>query len=260
MIRIKEKKIFFNVERIWFKKTKSDSNCVVSRFIRQDEYNNFSKIKSVDSYTTVITNLLQSQDEILKKMRKKIRYEVNRASKEDINIKYYTYKELAENDVLINTFEEAYIKFCKTINDKNVLKAYSRKKIKQYIDNSCIVISTAEKDGAIVYHVYIYDNDMCCLIYSVSDFRDNDVDNYLAGRINKYLHYSDILYFRELGLKEYDWGNLSTNEEEKYNGIDNFKVSFGGDVVTGYNILVSNGLIGSIIVFLYAIRKMIGKK
>ena len=62
-------------------------------------------------------------------------------------------------------------------------------------------------------------------------------------------------WFREHGYVLYDWGNISSSTNP--NGIDKFKMSFGGEVVTVYNSFVGNTLLGKILVVLYKILNKI---
>jgi hypothetical protein len=51
---------------------------------------------------------------------------------------------------------------------------------------------------------------------------------------NKYLHLRDMEYLQDLCVTVYDWGGISSSSEP--NGIDKFKMSFGGHPVRYYNI------------------------
>lgn len=259
MIRIITPTWWGGFERVWFSENAIVSNDVVlSRFLRNKTILSHEKNYLIDSYTTVFSNLTESDEELLNRMRKKVKYEVKRASKEDIELNYFFSDDLENNETIINDFEKAYYSFCKKINDKNVKKAYNRKKVMQYIDNRCIMISKGSKEGAAVFHLYVFDERNCCLLFSASDFRNAGVDQYLTGRINKYLHFRDMLMFKEMGVETYDWGNLSS--ERDFNGIDNFKISFGGEIAKGYNVLVSNNSFGNVLLAIYKLKKRIGHR
>lgn len=257
MIRIITPTWWGGFERIWFdENAKASNNVVLSRFLRNNSVNTNKKNCCIDSYTTVFSNLTESEEQLLSRMRKKVRYEVKRADKENILVEFFFSDDLKTNEEIIKEFESVYISFCEKINDKSVRKAYSRKRIIQYIDNRCLLISKGSKDGAVVFHLYVFDEKNSCLLFSASDFRDDGIDQYLTGRINKYLHFRDMLKLKEVGVENYDWGNLSS--KENYNGIDNFKISFGGDITDGYNVLTSNNFIGNFLVALYKVKKRIG--
>ena len=91
------------------------------------------------------------------------------------------------------------------------------------------------------------------LNYSVSNFRMDPSKRNLAGRMNKLLHIKDMDWFRERNYTLYDWGNISSSQNP--NGIDIFKMSFGGDVVTVYNSFVGNSFLGRLLVVLYKLAR-----
>jgi hypothetical protein len=58
----------------------------------------------------------------------------------------------------------------------------------------------------------------------------------LIGIANRFLHFSAMLYFKMQGLKVYDFGGIGLEENDlKIKGINDFKRSFGGSLVTEYN-------------------------
>ena len=114
------------------------------------------------------------------------------------------------------------------------------------------MLSKAKKDGVDVYHVYFCGGEESCLCYSVSNYRDDSSKRNLAGRMNKLLHVKDMQWFKDKGYSLYDWGNISSSDTP--NGIDKFKMSFGGDVVTLYNSFVGNSIKGKLLLLAYKIK------
>ena len=55
-----------------------------------------------------------------------------------------------------------------------------------------------------------------------------------SGRANKFLHWHDWLLLKNIGVIEYDWGGIASYDNP--NGIDKFKMSFGGEYRKYYNI------------------------
>ena len=170
-----------------------------------------------------------------------------------MDISFYTAIELNNDTKLINDFEAAYIDFAKDLDDKSVLEAYSRHKLENMINNNCILISKAAKDTIEVYHVYAWGGDSACLLYSVSNFRNDISLRNLAGRMNKLLHIRDIEWLHSKGVSLYDWGNISSSINP--NGIDKFKMSFGGEITTVYNTLVGNSIAGKLITLIYKLKR-----
>ena len=75
---------------------------------------------------TVISNLTMNEEELLNLMRKKVKYEVTRAEKDELTYEIYDSEQLANDQTIIEEFEKAYIHFAKELEDKNVIKAYKR--------------------------------------------------------------------------------------------------------------------------------------
>lgn len=252
MFRVKDKKKFLSIERVWFPDNAIASDVDLIRYLRSKfpQQGFFAVNESIE---TVLSDIQIETEAILSKCTKTVKYEVNKCAKESVEISFYKAKNLENNPGIVDEFEKAYIDFAKEIEDKSVLSAYSRHKIENMIETDSILISKAEKESITVYHVYSYGEDAACLMYSVSNFRNDSALRNLAGRMNKLLHIQDIQWFRSNGLCTYDWGNISSSTNP--NGIDKFKMSFGGDVTTVYNSLVGNSLIGKVITLLYKLKQ-----
>lgn len=255
MLVIRDRKGLITLDRMWFCELEDvlqySSDATLIRTLRSKNRPKEDNSIIINPSYTVFTDLALDERELLACMRKKVRYEVNRAAKEEFQISYYEAEDIKYNKKILHDFEMAYMSFCDILGDEAVRKAYSREKIESYVRCSCITISHIEKENCIVYHLYVHDNTSTVLLYSVSDFRDKNVDQNLSGRANKLLHYRDMLYFKEKGLESYDWGNISSIEQP--NGIDNFKISFGGKVQEIYNIWCGNKFLGKLCVFLLKI-------
>lgn len=75
------------------------------------------------------------------------------------------------------------------------------------------------------------------------------------GRANKYLHWQDILYFKEKGMKSYDWGGCG--EEEAVANISSFKRKFGGKEMIVYDGITANNRIGKLACYYLKIKNRI---
>ena len=115
--------------------------------------------------------------------------------------------------------------------------------IERYLAADGIIFSAAIHEGEVlVFHSYICDNEEARLLHSASCFREESADQSMIGRANKRLHWEDIKYFKQKGLLRYDWGGIS--DFENPNGIDEFKLKFGGEKITYYNIFAGNTVLG----------------
>ena len=246
MLRTVEKIAFFSIERVWFlpvlEKVKSRS-CVL-RYLRVEQLSEEEK-KRADKAYTIWTNLISDEKELLSCMRKQVRYEIRRALKENIQIDVW---DSAEEDIsqVLHEFYKVYLNFCKVSGYETIMKDFNVKRILSYAFYACVIVTAAKFENGAVYHLYVHDENVALLMYSASDFRNENVDSYLAGRANKLLHYKDMLFFKKRGLKIYDWGNVSSFENP--NGIDNFKNSFGGEKKILYNVYIPNNIMGKMLI------------
>lgn len=92
-------------------------------------------------------------------------------------------------------------------------------------------------DKVIIAHLYFLDcnSKRVCLESSVSDI-DSTSDiafRALIGRSNRHLHYADMLYFKQQGFEQYDFGGFDNYHihDKKKSGINKFKEGFRGVLV-----------------------------
>lgn len=254
MLKTIEKITVFSVERIWFQKSliKVQSKSPVIRYMRVENIPEEKKNKA-NKALTLWSDLTVDESELLIPMRKQVRYEIRRALKEDIQVEVWdTNKQNV--DFVLQEFHKVYNNFCLVSGYDDIIKDFNEKRIRSYADYGCVVITIAKFQNGAVYHLYVHDERVALLMYSASDFRNENVDNNLAGRANKLLHYKDMLLFKSMGVSIYDWGNVSSFDQQ--NGIDNFKVAFGGKQKVLYNVFVPNSIIGKILI---ALKEKVGK-
>ena len=181
---------------------------------------------------TLISDLSLSEEELWSITTKTVRNEINRSIRENVGISVYRGQEISDD--LLNKFNVMYHDM---YEEKGMSGYYLPiSELKEYADKDALVITTSEIDGMIVvYHSYITDGYHSRFLHSCSEFRvvDNAMRNAI-GRANKYLHWSDWLYLKQMGVIEYDWGGIESYEEP--NGIDKFKMAFGGKYNEYYNL------------------------
>ena len=184
-------------------------------------------------FHTLISDLTVDEEEIASKYSKNCRYEIRRAPREGVSCQYKVGHAITQEDILefCDFFEEFW-------NSKGVQyteKAKLYDEIQQYVKADAFGMAMAfVHDKKIVYHTYIIDNEIARLYQSASQFRvDESISQTLVGMANRYLHNQDMLYFKQLGKTQYDWGGAGHGEEVE--SITKFKESFGGTPVTMYN-------------------------
>jgi hypothetical protein len=101
----------------------------------------------------------------------------------------------------------------------------------------------------LVWHAYVMSGSTAGLLHSSSRFREGESDyRALVGRANRWLHWKDMLQFRALGMQRYDWGGLFGDESTPERaGINNFKKSFGGQLVRSFDCTLPRSLRGRVL-------------
>ena len=130
--------------------------------------------------------------------------------------------------------------FVKFYNDFATKKGtYTTSKEKLQTLGNYLKISSAKNNGKILAaHSYMVDEELGIVrgINSGTMRLNDNYDKNLIGRANKYLFLKDILHFKKMGLKTFDFGGYAkdtTNPSLK--GINEFKLMFGGKVVKCIN-------------------------
>ena len=131
---------------------------------------------------------------------------------------------------------------------KGVSSSYNPIAVKEYLLHNNLILTIAYfNDDKIAQHVYVCDDINAKLLYSVSIFRNEGLDKNLIGRANKGLHWFDILNFKSQKKQTLDWGGVTSFVSP--NGIDKFKMGFGTEQLTTYNLTVGLSLLGKLFVF-----------
>ena len=196
---------------------------------------------------TLLTNLEDDEEEIFQKFKKNCKYEIRRAQRENIHADYFQGSEASKNAKLLNSFEKTYNNmFIK----KKMRNRLNRIYVEKALENNSMIISIAYYGNSnlpIVYHSYVKDNNNALLLYSASIlWNDENIDSKIIGWANKYLHWQDMCYFKKNGLSRYEWGGLK--DVNNPNGIDKFKMEFGGDLKIYDNCIIGKTIFGALYV------------
>jgi len=176
------------------------------------------------TFHTLHINLLASPTELLAGMKKNTVYEIKRAEAKDAVHSGDT-SDLQAFLTFFNVF--APTKSLSPLNLKNLLSMQDNLRLRQ-------VFGTSEAGVPLVLamHAYLADPDTSRVRLLYSAISVQTEDRALLGRANRYLHWSDLLAFKAEGFKLCDLGGLAMDESDPVTqGIDQFKLSFGGQVV-----------------------------
>lgn len=193
-------------------------------------------------FDTLISDLTETEEAIKQHFSKNCKYYVNRASRENIEVKMYSGKEIT--DGMIEEFLLFFEEFWKSKNSALRGKDKLRLELQSYRDADALGITEAYVEGTKrVYHTHILAGDTVRLLHSASLYRLEEEDANLKnviGIANRSLHYEEMKYYKSLGKKIYDWGGAGMGEDVIH--ITEFKKSFGGTSVTYYDFEQVNGI------------------
>lgn len=201
---------------------------------------------------TCITDLTKSDEEMFSLVSKSIRNHINRSKRENVQITVYE----KEADILsvLDDFAEMYHGM---FLEKGMPERYlDVPSLEAYAKQGALVVTAAAIDGQIVkFNAHIHNGVLARGLYGCSQFRavDKEISNAI-GRAGEYLDWMDMLYFKQLGIKEYDWGGISSFENP--NGIDKYKMKFGVEFREYYTITCRVSLRAKAI---YQVKRLLGK-
>lgn len=205
-----KKVVWFNTKKNNYNGTHfKDSKVKMNRLL-------YSKSQSF----TLISNLDLEEDELLKRMDKGTKYEVKRSLKEaEVDVK----------DISLDTFIEVYNRFVETKGLNKINRGMMN------FEPAVIIRGAFISDALVAAHAYTYSKNLGIvrLLYSVTEPRMNDDADLRSkvGRTNRFLHFDDMKYFKNIGFRTYDFGGFAKDTNDRgLQGINKFKQGFGGEV------------------------------
>ncbi|WP_069472144.1 hypothetical protein [Candidatus Marithrix sp. Canyon 246] len=175
-----------------------------------------------DSFYTIQIDLTSDEKTLLANCRKNTRYEINRARREGVKFQI-------GNDI------DEFIKFYNEFALSKNMAQISNSDLKLFTPKLYIT-KALYQEQILVMHTYLFDDDIkrVRLLHSASLFRncDDSIKHQIIGRANRFLHFEDMLYFKKIGVKVYDFGGYAVDDiNEEREKINQFKKGFGGKIV-----------------------------
>lgn len=175
---------------------------------------------------SLIIDLSQDEDDIMRYFSQTRRYETKRAMERDnLHTDFYKPVNLAE----CKQFIEFYNQFAQTKGLANI----SEEKINALVKSERFIVAkiSSHENEILCMHGYIADKESnrVALYTSSSLFREKkDIAN-LTARANGLLHYKSMLHFKDEGYLIYDFGGAYMgNDDIQLQNITKYKMSFGG--------------------------------
>ncbi|BDC49335.1 hypothetical protein F183_A16510 [Bryobacterales bacterium F-183] len=182
-------------------------------------------------FHTLQIDLTQDAEQILAAMKKDNRQQIRYAERDGIA----TEGSSAPSDEWMQQFFAFYDAFAQGKG----LPPANRARLIAMREANMLDLSRAidpQSGETIVWHCTLLTPQAARLVHSASLARDA-AQSRTTARANCWLHWQDIVRFREAGLATYDFGGWYAGEEDEAKlRINKFKESFGGKVVQLYNV------------------------
>ena len=248
-----EKKKTVKIINVWFDSIPENSikkNAIYTfNDLREPLILDSSYIISRRNAETLISDLRAGEEELLSICKSNVRNEIRRSKREGVICHFYSSEIIARNKDIIMSFQKAYDEMHES---KKMKKVNVVKTLDALLCEGNLFITTATiNDIAVAIHVYIVDKTISRLLYSVSIFRNSNLPAASIGRANRFLHYCDMIHFKNLGITIYDWGGFSKGLNYSTKNIDSFKAGFGGTIAPSYYYTVTRNKV------YYAILKLL---
>ncbi len=220
--------VFFPTDQTLTELTERTKPTQMARlFWTATELRNANRVVRHEKTATVCIDLSGTLEALSKGVAKNTRYEIRQAEK------------LGDRIRIERNGPELTDKFLALFNDfvrsKPEVAAINHSMLRRYEAHADIFM--AYLDGnPVCGHVLLRDVEIgrARLLYSASRRFDDRETARLSGTLNRFLHWHEICAYREERFSAYDLGGI---KEDKADGITQFKMSFGGDVVKEHTYL-----------------------
>lgn len=221
MIILQSKSGLIPFKIIYFAQKPSLRNSIFGTYRSTQSNKHFFLFKR-ETINTLVNSLKQSESELLRSFKKPTVYEINRSIRD----------RATEFDL-----QASMADFMNIYNNYADTKGWRHYKLRKELKNNLHATVCRLNGKIIIGHLYFLDpnSKRVCLEASVSDIcRTKNIQlRALIGRANRHLHYADMLYFKNLGFEQYDFGGYDDHniDDPKKIGINRFKNSFNGKLV-----------------------------
>ncbi len=191
----------------------------------------------------LVIDLKQSEEALFAGMNETTRQMVKKAMKDEMTCTC----DVTCTPAVIGAFCDYYDDFAAT---KGLEKIFRQRLFLLTEKQRLAITNIAFNDGIMLaWHAYLRTPERAVLLYSASHFRQlkDDPRSKAIMRANRFLHWNDMVAFRDLGLTVYDMGGLdATGKTEETKKIAQFKMAFGGSVAPVYSYTVPLSLAGTV--------------
>jgi hypothetical protein len=208
----------------WFQEEPS-RRVDIARYIHLDRCIPGARCTSVH---TIVTDLMPDSDSLLAAMKPQTRTGIRRAARDGVRTNLW----FSPGDAVMHAFRRFFVNFARQKN----LSLWNEERFCALRQNGMLTISNAvtPSGDALVWHSYVHYGQTVLELHSASQFRSSQLsaERNAIGRANRYLHFHDMLAFKDLDFRVFAFGGwyAGSKDVEKLR-INKFKEGFGGQVV-----------------------------
>jgi hypothetical protein len=185
------------------------------------------------SFSSMVIDLSRSPEEHLSRMKRHTRYKIRRAAEQD-NLTYEWTN--GDNKRLMEDFIEHFDR-CAAVKH---LPSASRRRLEILAEAGALDLSFVRDESGEILAVssYIVVPPRVRGLYAAAAFRmtNDPARRTMIGRANRYVFWQDMLRFRKMGIRLFDFGGYYIGEEDEEKiRVNAFKHEFAGEVVHQFN-------------------------
>ena len=250
---------FLKIGHIWFAGNDTDGKQPYDICYFHDIAELHSPKNRHEVHNTLVSNLMEPEESLFDRVDKKFRSCIRKGTKDNLVHQVYGPEDVLNNRGLLETFASVYRQM---LAGKKLPGSLNIGELLSYARQNALLITTASLDGMpLVYHSYLFDAANARCLHSCSAFREESEsgERNVYGTANKWLHWQDMCHFKSRGITNYDWGGMFSFDGA--NGVDTFKLAFGGEPRRYYNEIILCSVRGKVLKQVADLaRKALGRK
>ncbi len=184
---------------------------------------------------TLLINMNQTPEQLFDGIQKDAKYKIKRAEREGVSFVALASPSAEDIYELIMAHRDLEIRENRNPLTEAALNSFGENR--QFV----ITKSLGTNDKPISWHGYVAFEQRVRLLLSITLLvdRTSSSEKNFAGRANRFHHWKDIVYFKEQGLKVFDFGGwVGPDGDPKQRSISEFKEGFGGQVADCYDAVI----------------------
>lgn len=211
------------------------------------------------TFKTIIIDLLKDESSIFEEFNKSLRRAIRRVEEQN-EIEFFCYPEPTKEQI------HEYVQYFNAFAKAKSIYTCDEPLLKSLAAIGCLRIVGArskESGEILVYNTFIQDKIRArgqysaSLTYKYSDYKEK---RNLIANANKALEWYTIKMYKSEGYEEYDLGGVTLDPKRpEMDGIDQYKMQFGGKVVEEYNYTCTFTWKGKIALFLKELKNKLIK-